>query len=153
MNPLTPDDDHPDPAGPWRIPHLDLPHDVDPVIYATMQHIVRLINAHHAYNHRVTEVPVTLADVEHTARAVLTSLVDLLAAALEYEAERMASLGAPPPTYRNRVGTEWSRAALPPGMTRNQCLEQSTAYAQAAILVRNFVRWTPRPFPGTSDVV
>lgn len=129
----------PDHAGyPSRLPDLTLPHPVDPHVYRLMQETVRLLNMQNAYAHRVNPYPVTLSELEHSARRSLTGLVDEMAAMLDYESERMASLGAPTPAYVP-PGTDWTRVPLPPGMTRSQALEQSTAYGRAASLVRGFL--------------
>jgi len=134
-----------------RLPPLELPFDVDAHVYRTMQEMVRLMEWQSAYRARITEIPVTPIDLEYSVRRILKSVVDELAAMLEYESERMAHLGAPATHVHPSVGTDWTRVPLPPGMTRNQCLEQSTAYAHAVTLVRGFIRWghTPKTRPVT----
>lgn len=128
---------------PARLPDLTLPHPVDPHVYRLMQETVRLLNMQNAYAHRVNPYPVTLSDLEHSARRSLTALVGEMAAMLDYESERMASLGAPSAHNPHApVGTDWTRTPLPPGMTRSQALEQSTAYGRAASLVRGFLTGT-----------
>jgi hypothetical protein len=116
---------------------MTLAHQVDPHVYRTMQEMLRLLEWNKGYTARLTPVPLTLADIEHAARRCLHAVIDSVAGALTAESERLTTLAT--------LGV--ADHPLPPGTTRSQLLEQSTAYGRAAHLVKDHIRFTPRPHP------
>lgn len=113
-----------------RLPRLHtLDHDVDPHVYRAMQEFVRLLNWQSTNRAGITDIPLTLSDIEQSAVMILGTLVDDLVFTLTTESERLVHEATRTPHDR----------PLPGGMTRSAVLEQSTGLQKAAGMVASYL--------------